>query len=155
MTGPKAAPVRRPRRSNSLKDIGRLLKASRTTYEGSRADRFKALAARLSDTEDAAYGNYFKIQTVNLFLRQFGIQLTANDRAFHIYEEWPGMDRRRVSGSVWDGRKPNSRALWQGLPLRSFDFRTNAPLLEERPAVGESFKACSHVPPRWNGGGLA
>jgi hypothetical protein len=32
MTGPKAAPVRRPRRSNSLKDIKRLLDTAGTTY---------------------------------------------------------------------------------------------------------------------------
>jgi hypothetical protein len=101
MTGKKAAPVkRRPRRSNSLKYIDRLFSGAATAHEVTRAARFEVHSAKLNNTEGNAYGNFFKIQTVNLFLRQFGVQLIANDRVFHIYEEWPGMDRRKISGSV-------------------------------------------------------
>jgi hypothetical protein len=98
------APRRRPRRSNSLKDIGRLLSTASTTYED-RKGRLEVHSAKLNNTDGNAHSNYFKIQTANLFLRQFGVQLIANDRAFHIYEEWPGMDRRLISGSVFTQTK--------------------------------------------------
>lgn len=96
---------RRPRRSNSLKDIGRLLGIAGTAYEESRQDRLLAKVRQLSDTDGNAHSNYFVAQTANLFLRQFGIQLIANDRVLHVYEEWPGMDRRKISGSVYKHTK--------------------------------------------------
>src|SRR5258708_40376849 len=99
MTAKRPPMTRRPRRSNSLKDLPRLLGVAVTAYEG-RKDRLLAHAANLNNTEGSAHSNYFKIQTANLFLRQFGVQLIANDRVLHIYEEWPGMDRRLISGSV-------------------------------------------------------
>ena len=34
-------------------------------------------------------------------LSPYGIRL-INERGLHIYEEWPGLDRRKVSGSVWN-----------------------------------------------------
>lgn len=95
------APRRRPRRSNSLKDLQRLLPVAKTAYEESRQVRLEVHSAKLNNTEANAFNNYFKIQTANLFLRQFGVQLVANDRSFHISEEWPGMDRRLISGSVF------------------------------------------------------
>ena len=91
MTG-KTSPVRRkrrPQRSNSLKDIGRLIGVADTAHVD-RKDKLLAQAAFLNDTALAARGNYFKIQTINLFLRQYGVRLIANDRVFHIYEQWPG-----------------------------------------------------------------
>jgi hypothetical protein len=105
-------PKRRPRRPNSLKHLGDLCGIARTFYEDDRGTRFKVHAFKLNFTNANARDNYNKIQTVDL--RRFGIQLIANDRVFHIYEEWPGMDRRRISGSVWDGRAPLSNAPWEG-----------------------------------------
>ena len=109
-----AAFRRRPRHSNSLKDLPRLLGAASHAYED-RKDRMEAHAAKLNNTEADAINNFWKIATADLFLRQFGVRLIANDRALHIYEEWPGMDRRLISGSVWDGRAPLSMAPWNGV----------------------------------------
>ena len=62
----------------------------------------------------------------------YGIRI-INERGLHVYEEWPGLDRRKVSGSVWDGRKliwrkPAIKTLWQipMAPLR-FDKLRNGP----------------------------
>ena len=60
-----------------------------------RKGRLEVHSAKLNNTDGNARNDYFKIQTANLFLRRSGVQLIANDRMFHIYEEWPGMDRRR------------------------------------------------------------
>ena len=60
-----------------------------------RKGRLKVHSAKLNNTDGNARNDYFKIQTANLLLRRSGVQLIANDRSFHIYEEWPGMDRRR------------------------------------------------------------
>jgi hypothetical protein len=97
---------RRPRRSNSLKDIGRLLGIAGTAYEESRKDRLLAKVCKLSDTQGNARNNYFKIQTANLFLRQFGVQLIANDRVLHFWEEWPG-----AIGAAWLDDGPVGDAL--------------------------------------------
>jgi hypothetical protein len=35
-------------------------------------------------------------------LSSYGIRLIPNDRVFHIFEDWPGLDRRKVSGSIWN-----------------------------------------------------
>ena len=67
-----------------------------------RKGRLEVHSAKLNNTDGNARNDYFKIQTANLFLRRSGVQLIANDRMFHIYEEWPGMDRRRISGSVFN-----------------------------------------------------
>jgi hypothetical protein len=97
MTGSsRRARVRRPRRSNSLKDIGRLLSIAPVAYEESRPDRLLAKARRMADTEPNAWHNWWKIQTANLYLREFGVQLIANDRVFHIHEAWPG-----AIGAAW------------------------------------------------------
>jgi hypothetical protein len=145
-------PSRRPRRSNTLKDIGDLLAAASTFYtddledpsEGKKTrkrDRVagsrralmeaantekRAHAGKLNDTERCASTNRITIDTINVSLARYGLQFIANERVFHIHEDWPGIDRRRVSGSVWDGRKPLSDAPLSG-PLRSFDFRLQAP----------------------------
>ncbi len=91
---------RRPRRANSLKDIGRLLSGAGTAHEVSRKARFEAHAAKLFKTDRNNRENYFSAALANLFLLRYGVQLIANDRVMHFYEEWPGMDRRCVSGSV-------------------------------------------------------
>src|SRR6187401_3619844 len=65
-------------------------------------------------------------------LSPYGIRI-INERGLHVYEEWPGLDRRKVSGSVWDGRKliwrkPGVKTIWQipMAPLR-FDKLRNGP----------------------------
>jgi hypothetical protein len=55
-------PVRRPRRANSLKDIGRLLGFAGTSHEEDRKDRLLAKVRKLSDTAGNARSNYFKVQ---------------------------------------------------------------------------------------------
>jgi hypothetical protein len=78
--------------------MGRLL----STAEVSRSDRLKADAAELN--EQTAFDNFFKTSFANVFLQRFGVQLIANrehEHIDHVYEEWPGMDRRRISGSVY------------------------------------------------------
>jgi hypothetical protein len=104
---------RRPRRSNTPKDFQRRFSSACHTYD-SRKDRMEAHAAELNNTEANALDNYWKSATTNLFLRQFGVQLITNDRVLHIYEEWPGPNRRVISGSIWDGRSPLSTAPWDG-----------------------------------------
>jgi hypothetical protein len=91
---------RRPRYSNSLKSLRRLIGGASTAHEKSRKERLFEHAAILADTEAGAYTCFINIQMANLFLEEFGVRLIANDRAVHVYEEWPGMDRRRISGSV-------------------------------------------------------
>jgi hypothetical protein len=88
--------------------------ALRAPYED-RKGRLKVHSAKLNNTDGNARNDYFKIQTANLLLRRFGVQLIANDRMFHIWEEWPGMDRRLISGSVCDKRAPRSSAAWEGV----------------------------------------
>jgi hypothetical protein len=91
MTG-KTSPVRRkrrPQRSNTLKDIGRLLGVADNAHVD-RKDRLLAQAASLSDTEGAARSNFWKIQRLNLFARELRFQIVANDRAFpmlSLYDE--------------------------------------------------------------------
>jgi hypothetical protein len=63
MTG-KTSPVRRkrrPQRSNTLKDIGRLLGVAETAHVD-RKDRLLATAASLNDTEGSARSNFWKMQ---------------------------------------------------------------------------------------------
>ena len=135
MTG-KTSPVRRkrrPQRSNSLKDIGRLLGVADTAHSD-RKDRLLASAAALSDTEGAARSNYFKIQHANLFLRDFGVRLIANDpddpatgpsRVFHIHEEWPG-----AIGAAWLDDGEAGRVL-RHLHACSLDEGAPAPLYRQ------------------------
>jgi hypothetical protein len=80
---------RRPRRSNTLKDIGRLIGIARTNYDD-RKHRLHAHAALLVDTEAAAWSNYWKIRTINLQASGLGFTLVPNDRVFHVLEEWRG-----------------------------------------------------------------
>ncbi len=89
-------PTRRPRRANTLKDLPRLLGIAEPAHEESRRDRLLAKARRMSDTLPNARRNYFNIQVANLFLRAFGVTLIANDRVFHIWEDWPG-----AVGAAW------------------------------------------------------
>jgi hypothetical protein len=116
---------RRPRRSNSLKDIGRLLGVAGTAHEESRRDRLLAKVRKLSDTDINARSNYFKIQTVNLFLRQFGVQLIANDRVLHVWEEWPG-----AIGAAWLDDGPAGDAL-RYLKAQALDRGAPAPLAKQ------------------------
>ena len=83
---------RRPRRSNSLKDLQRRLGAARTVYDP-RHQRFQAHALALTDAAD----NYWKIQTLDLFARELGFQFIANDRVFHFLEDRPGAVRAALS----------------------------------------------------------
>ena len=59
-------------RINTLKDIGRRLLGVADTAHVDIMDKLLAQAAYLNDTAPAARGNYFKIQPINLFLRQYG-----------------------------------------------------------------------------------
>jgi hypothetical protein len=86
MTGFRASPVRRkrrPQRSNTLKDIGHLLGVAENAHVD-RKDKLLAQAASLNETEGAARSNFWKIQRLNLFARELGFQIVANDRAFHL-----------------------------------------------------------------------
>jgi hypothetical protein len=116
---------RRPRRSNSLKDIGRLLGMAEPAHEESRRDRLLAKARRMSDTVPNARRNYFNIQTANLFLRQFGVTLIANDRVFHIWEDWPG-----AVGAAWLDDGPAGDALRQ-IKTQALDRGAPAPLARQ------------------------
>jgi hypothetical protein len=116
---------RRPRRSNSLKDIGRLLGMAGAVHEDSRKDRLLAKVRKLSDTEGNARNNYFKIQTANLFLSQFGLKLIANDRVLHILEDWPG-----AIGAAWLDDGPAGDAL-RYLKAQALDRGAPAPLAKQ------------------------
>jgi hypothetical protein len=57
----RSPPVRRrPRRANSLKDIGRLLSGASTAHEISRVARFEVHSAKLNNTGGNARNHYFK-----------------------------------------------------------------------------------------------
>lgn len=94
---------RRPRRSNSLKDIGRLLGTAGTTYG---EDEFLALAARLNNVNETARSNFFKIQRLNLEALGTGLKFIANDRVVHLLQERPG-----AIGDAWLINSPVRDAL--------------------------------------------
>ena len=56
-----------------------------------RATEVKLRAERVNDT----------LADADAALSPYGIRL-INERGVHIYEDWPGLDRRKVSGSVWN-----------------------------------------------------
>ena len=60
-------------------------------------DRATEVKLRAEGVSDALAG-------ADAALSPYGIHL-INERGPHVYEEWPGLDRRKVSGSVWDGRQ--------------------------------------------------
>jgi hypothetical protein len=122
---PRKAPVRRPRRANSLKDIGRILGTAVTAREQSRKDRLLAHARLLVDEDAAAYSSYWTIQTLNLFLHEYGVQLIANDRVFHIHEEWPG-----AIGAAWLDDGPAGKAL-RHLKAQGLDIGAPAPFARQ------------------------
>jgi hypothetical protein len=70
------------------------------------------IADILNDTDAAAGANYWRVKTASVALEPYGITLVPNDpaegdsRVLHVHQEWPHQVRRKVSGSVWDGRKP-------------------------------------------------
>jgi hypothetical protein len=105
------APRRRPRSANSLKDLGRLLNAADTAHEVGRAARLSALASEINDTEAFLEKLGRAVEAMDLLFQAFGVRAIVCGSRLHIYEEWPGMDRRWVSGSVWDGRPPLSTVL--------------------------------------------
>jgi hypothetical protein len=70
-----------------------------------RAKERKRRAEELNDTLAAYHSCYWRVREADLALSPYGVRLVPNDRVFHIYEDWPGLDRRKVSGSVRDGRK--------------------------------------------------
>jgi hypothetical protein len=86
-------------RANSLSALRDSLAAARTIFGPALPHE---VAAALADAEP--------------HLKKFGITVVQNGHAWHLYEDWPGVDRRRVSGSVWDGRQPLSDAPWVGKP---------------------------------------
>jgi hypothetical protein len=96
-------PFRRPRRSNILKRFQRGLGALGALFapEKDRKEQLFEFAGILSDTEAGAFTSFINIQMANIFLAEYGVQLIANDRTVHVYEEWPGLDRRRRSGSIY------------------------------------------------------
>jgi hypothetical protein len=53
---------RRPRRSNSLTDLQRLLGVAGTTYEESRVVRLEVHSAKLNNTEANAINNCFQLR---------------------------------------------------------------------------------------------
>jgi hypothetical protein len=79
---------------------------SGATYESlnwrDRTKERKRRADELNDTLAAYHRFYWRVRLADLALSPYGIRLIPNDRVFHIYEE---PDRRKVSGSVGDGRK--------------------------------------------------
>jgi hypothetical protein len=121
---------RRPRRSNSLKDLKRLLGGAEVAHGQSRHDRLLEHAAALADTEAAARENYFKIQILNLFAPDLGFRFVVNDldalggaaRVFHFLEERPGAVGKAL---LDDG--PVGRAL-RHLKALSLDEGAPAPL---------------------------
>jgi hypothetical protein len=70
------------------------------------------IAENLNDTDAAAFANYRRVKEASRFLEPYGIALVPNDpdegdsRVLHVHQEWPQQVRRKVSGSVWDGRRP-------------------------------------------------
>jgi hypothetical protein len=80
-----------------------------------RAKERKRRADELNDTLEAHYRFYWNVRTADLALRPYGVRLIVNDRVFHIYDGWPGSDRRKVSGSICDGRK----LIWRAPSLPS------------------------------------
>ena len=111
------APRRRPRRANSLKDLGRLLNVADSAGEVSRSARLEAGAVEINNTEAFLDKLGGAIEAMDHLFQRFGVRAIACGSVLHIHEDWPGMDRRRVSGSVWDGRAPLSTAPWEG-PVR-------------------------------------
>jgi hypothetical protein len=86
--------------------MGRLLSTADAACEVSRSERLKADAAELDSK--TAFENFFQTSFVNVFLKRFGVKLISTDgseHVSHVYEEWPGMDRRRISGSVYRDTK--------------------------------------------------
>jgi hypothetical protein len=102
---------RRPQRSNSLKNIGRLLGAAGTDHVD-RKDKLLAQAAFLNDTALAARDNYFKIQRPKFFARELGFQIVDNDRTFHFQEDRPGAVGQALldDGPAWQDTLP---ATWR------------------------------------------
>jgi hypothetical protein len=92
-----------------------------------RAKERKRRAEELNDTLAAYYGFYWHVRTGDLALEPYSIRLIPNAPVFHIHEDWPGLDRRKVSGSVWDGRKP----IWRRPSVRDYPHKlgklTNGP----------------------------
>jgi hypothetical protein len=86
----------------------------------------------LANTEGAAVGGFYGIQTVNLFLRQFGVQLIANDRVFHIHEERPG-----AIGAAWLDDGPTGDAL---RVMKGLDRGAPVPLYRQRLTEGGHIK---------------
>jgi hypothetical protein len=89
MTGNRAAPVRRPRRSNTLKDIQRLLGGAGTTYE-SRKDRLIDTPAKYAVHPTAgARTIHWRLCSMNLELQGTGHSVTENDLS--LIDRWrPG-----------------------------------------------------------------
>jgi hypothetical protein len=80
-----------------------------TTYKSlnwrDRAKGRQRATELLNDTLAAYHEFYWQLRMADVALSPYGVRLIPNDRVFHIFEDWPGLDRRKVSGSVWDGRK--------------------------------------------------
>src|SRR6516164_3313863 len=91
------------------------------------------IAYILNDTDAAAGANYWRVKMASLALEPYGITLVPNDPAegdshvLHVHQEWPHQIRRKVSGSVWDGRKP----IWRRPTVSNYPHRpgklTNGP----------------------------
>jgi hypothetical protein len=88
------------------------------------------VADNLNYTDAAAEANYWRVKTASLALEPYGITLVPNDRVLHIHQEWPHQARRKVSGSVWDGRKP----IWRAPTIRDYPHKlgklTNGPKIK-------------------------
>jgi hypothetical protein len=144
MTSKKAAPVRRkrrPQRSNSLKDIGRLIGVADTAHSD-RKDRLSAQAAYLNDTALAARGHYFKIQRLNFFARELGFQMVVSEdkSVFHFHEDRPGA----VGQALLDDG-PAGQAL-RHLKALSLDEGAPAPLARQGSAEKRSGRLGGPLP---------
>ena len=110
-----------------------------------RAKERKRRAEELNDTLAAYCRFYWRVRASDLVLRRYGIRLIANDRVFHVYEDWPGLDRRKVSGSAWDGRK----LIWRKPSVRDYPHKPGK--LTNGPKVRCAHIGAGRVPSRYRG----
>jgi len=109
---PGAAPTVRKRGRPKILRVTLPLTAYADMGRRERENFRRHIAYILNDTDAAAGANYWRVKMASLALEPYGITLVPNDPAegdshvLHVHQEWPHQVRRKVSGSVWDGRKP-------------------------------------------------
>ena len=121
-----------------------------------RAKERKRRAEELNDTLAAYCRFYWRVRMGDLALEPYGIRLVPNDRVVHIYEDWPGLDRRKVSGlgrSQADLAKAQRQRL--SAQTRQAHERSQDPVrpqgwLEERRTVGGGIAGSIAILSPWN-----